>query len=286
MDFFLLNLLSGMSFGVILFLIASGLSIFLGFMGILNLSHGALYMVGGYVGWFLAISHGLNFWLAVLVAGLFVALLGLIIERGLLRHLLGQRSEQVLLTFGLIYILTNLSIWIWGADVRIPFTAPFLSGSISIFGVQYPVGRLAIILIGVILIIGLWWLQERTRYGAIVRAGMFDRQMVMGMGINIGLVSTVVFVFASFIAGCAGVIGAQLLGVYPDLSLDVLLLGLAVVVIGGIGDVRGALLGSMVIGLIDAFGKALFPEISTFIIYLTMIIILLVRPIGLLGRKA
>ncbi len=284
-DIIVQNLLNGVSFGIILFLLASGLSISLGLMGILNLAHGALYMVGGYVGWLLAVRSGWNFWLAVLGAGLASGLLGLIIERIFLRHLYKKRNEQVLLTFGLIYILTNLSIWIWGAEPRTPFTAPFLSGSFNLSGLQYPTARMAIIVIGVILAVGLWLLQDRTRLGAIVRAGMENKEMVTGLGINMGAVFTIVFFVASFLAGFAGVIGAQLLGVYPDLSLDVLLLALVVVVVGGMGSVRGTLLGSMIIGLIHSFGVALFPELAMFTIYLVMIIILLARPAGLLGKK-
>jgi len=279
------NLLNGISFGTILFLLASGLSISLGLMGILNLAHGATYMVGGYIGWLLAVRGGVNFWFAVLIAGLATGLLGLIIERGFLRYLYKKRNEQVLLTFGLIYILTNFTIWIYGAEPRAPFTAPFLSGSFNFLGWQYPTARIAIILIGLVLVIGLWWLQDKTRLGAIVRAGMEDKETVTGLGINMGLVFTLVFFFASFLAGFAGVVGAQLLGVYPDLSLDVLLLALVVVVIGGMGNVRGTLLGSMIIGLIQSFGVAFFPELAMFTIYLVMIIILLVRPSGLLGKR-
>ena len=285
MEIVVQNLLNGISFGTILFLLASGLSISLGLMGILNLAHGAIYMVGAYIGWFLAVHSGLNFWLAVLIAGLATGSLGLILERGFLRHLYKKRNEQGLLTFGLIYILTNLSIWIWGAEPRAPFTAPFLSGSFNLLGGQYPTARIGIIVIGFVLVIGLWWLQNKTRLGAIVRAGMENKQMVKGLGVNIGLVSTAVFFLSSFLAGFAGVVGAQLLGVYPDLSLDVLLLALVVVVIGGMGSVGGALLGSLIIGLINSFGVALFPDLAMFTIYLVMIIILLARPAGLLGRR-
>jgi branched-chain amino acid transport system permease protein len=285
MDVFVLSLLNGVSFGIILFLLASGLSIFLGLMGILNLAHGAMYMVGGYIGWSIAVRSGLNFWLAVLVAGVAAGLLGLLIERGFLRHLYRKRGEQVLLTFGLIYILTNLSMWIWGAEPKAPFTAPLLSGSFSTLGLTYPTARITIIIIGLVLVIGLWWLQDKTRMGAIVRAGMENAETTRGLGINLGLVFTAVFFLGSFLAGCAGVIGAQMLGVYPGLSIDVLLLALVVVVIGGMGDVRGTLLGSMIIGLVDSFGVALFPDLAMFTMYLAMVIILLVRPIGLLGRK-
>jgi branched-chain amino acid transport system permease protein len=283
---FIINLLSGVSFGVVLFLLAIGLSIFLGLMGILNMAHGALYMVGAYVGWSLAIQFGWDYWVAVLAAAAVTGVLGTIIERGLLRKLLTRKGEQVLLTFGVVYVLMNVSIWIWGADPRVAFTPPIFSQSISFLNIQYPLSRISIVGIGIILIVALWWLQEKTRTGAIIRASTYDREMVTGLGINIGLLATIVFFFASLMAGFAGVMGAQLLGVYPDLAWDVQLLGLTVVVIGGLGDIRGTLLGSMIIGLINSFGLSLFPEYTLFIIYLAMIVILLFRPSGLLRRRA
>jgi len=284
-DVFVLNMLNGVSFGFILFLLASGFSLIFGVMGILNLSHGALYMVGAYVGWTIAVKYGLNFLFAALMGGLAAGLISLAMERGFFSHLYKQLNEQVLLTFGFIYILTNISMWVWGPIFKAPFTAPFLSGSFNFMDWSYPKARVATILIGLILAIGLWWLQDKTRVGAIVRAGMDDKEMTMALGVNLGLVSTALFFVGSFIAGFAGVIGANLLGVNLGLGMDVLLLALAVVIIGGVGSIQGALLGSMVIGIIDAFGKALFPELAMFTIYLVMIIILLVRPSGLLGRR-
>ncbi len=282
---FLLGLLNGVSFGMVLFLVASGLSVIFGLMGILNMAHGALYMVGAYVGWTVAVQHGLSFGLATLAGGIVAALVGLVIERGFLRHLYKQPNAQVLLTFGFIYILANLSQWIWGPDFRGPFTAPFLSGSFQIVGRSYPTARIGIIFIGLLVAVGLWWLQNKTRVGAIVRAGMDNKEMTGGLGINLARVSMAVFFLGSFIAGAAGVIGAQLLGVRTMMSIDILLLALVVIIVGGVGSVQGALLGSILIGTIDAFGRALFPEFAMFTIYLAMIAILLIRPSGILGRE-
>ena len=167
-----------------------------------------------------------------------------------------------------------------------PFTAKFLSGSIEILGRAYPKARFATIVVGLVLAFVLWWLQDRTRVGAMVRAGMDNKEMAMGLGINLELLFAVVFFVASFIAGLAGVIGAQLLGVYNALGLEVLLLALIVIIVGGVGSIQGALLGGILIGLVDAFGKALFPRLAMFTMYFTMIIILLVKPSGLLGRKS
>jgi branched-chain amino acid transport system permease protein len=285
MEFFVLNLLNGIALGSVLFLLACGLSLALGVMGILNLAHGALYMVGAYVGWTIAMQQGWNFWLAVLAGAATGGLLGLIMERGFFRYLHGRLNEQVLLTFGLVYILTNLSQWIWGTIPKAPFTAPFLSTSFPIVGFTYPLGRIATIVIGVILAVGLWWLIDKTKTGAVIRAGMDDEEMTKGLGINVGLMSTAVFSLGAFIAGAAGVLGANLFGVNLDLGLSVLLYALIVVVVGGMGSIQGALLGSMVIGIVDSFIKGLNPDIGYFSMYLIMIIILLIKPIGLLGKR-
>ncbi len=285
MDWFITNMLNGLSYGMVLFLIASGMSIVLGAMGVANLAHGALYMVGAYIGWTVVVKWKVNFALGLLAGALGGGLVGLGIERGLLRHLYKQLNEQVLLTFGFVYILSNLCLWIWGGMPRMPFTAKFFMGPIELFGIVYPKPRLAVILIGLILAIGLWYLQERTRIGAVVRAGMDDKDTTMALGINLERAFAFIFFTCAFIAGAAGVVGAQLLGVHTELGLDVLLLALIVVIVGGVGSIQGALLGGILIGVIDSFGRAVFPQLAMFTMYLTMIVILIVRPTGLLGRK-
>jgi len=285
MDWFVINLINGISYGMVLFLIASGMSIVFGAMGIINLAHGAFYMVGAYMGWTVAVKWGAGFGLGLLAGGLCAGLVGLVIERGLLRHLYKKPNEQVLLTFGFVYILANLCLWIWGGWPRMPFTANFLTGSVEILGRAYPKARVAVIVVGLVLAIGLWWLQEKTRMGAIVRAGMDDKEMTMGLGINLERVFALIFFVSAFIAGSAGVIGAQLLGVHNALGMDILLLALIVIIVGGVGSIQGALLGGILIGVIDVFGKAIFPQLAMFTMYLTMIVVIIVRPAGLLGRK-
>lgn len=282
-DLFLL-VLNGASFGTVLFLLASGLSVTMGLMRILNMAHGALYMVGAYVGWSLVTDYRLDFWLASLIAGGMAGVVGLAIERGFLRHLHQQLNDQVLLTLGFVYILTNLCQWIWGPLARAPFTTPLLSRSFNIAGWSYPRYRIAIIVVGLGLAIGLWWLQEKTRVGAIIRAGIDDKEMATGLGVNFDRVYTVVFFLGAFVAGASGVIGAQLLGVNLDLSFDILLLAIVVVIVGGMGSIQGALLGGILIGLIDSIGTVLFPDLTMFMIYLVMIAVLLIRPTGLLGK--
>ena len=284
MDLVVLTVLNGISLGSVLFLLACSLSLILGVMGILNLSQGALYMIGGYIGWTLAIECELSFFLAALGAAVAVGLIALAMERGFLRYLYGQLNEQVLLTVGFIYIFTNASLWIWGPNPKAPFTASLLSGSFRIMGWQYPIVRVAIILMGLFLGTGLWWLQEKTRLGAMLRAGMENQEMAMALGINLDRLFAAVFCLGGSMAGLAGVIGAQMLGVYLELSWDVLLYALIVVVIGGMGSVQGAFLGAMLIGLIDAFGKTVFPQFAAYTAYMAMVLLLLIRPRGILGR--
>lgn len=285
MDWFVINMLNGISYGMVLFLIASGMSIILGAMGVANMAHGVCYMFGAYIGWTVAVKWNASFLLAFLAGGFSAGLVGFVIERGLLRHLYKQLNEQVLLTFGFVYILGNLCLWIWGGLPKMPFTAKFLQGSFEIMGREYPKARVSVIFISLMLAIVLWWLQDRTRMGAIVRAGMDDKETAMGLGINLQRAFAVIFFIGSFIAGAAGVIGAQLLGVHTELGLDVLLLALVVVIVGGVGSVQGALLGGVLIGVIDAFGRAVIPQLAMFTMYFAMIVVLIIRPQGLLGRK-
>jgi branched-chain amino acid transport system permease protein len=279
------TLFNGISFGMVLFLISAGLSIVMGIMGITNLAHGALYMWGAYVGWTIAVQLKLGFFFAILVGGLAGGLIGLSVERLFLRRLYKMGNEQVLVTFGFNLILSNLVIWVWGGRFRMQFTAPLLMGTVEVGGIPFSKSRIFMLAAGFVIAALLWWLQDRTRIGAMVRAGMDDKDMIMGLGINLPLVSALVFFGASFLAGAAGVMGSQLIGPNPGMGLDILLLALIVTVVGGVGSIQGALLGGLLIGVIDTFGKAMFPQFGLFTMYLAMIVILLVRPSGLLGRK-
>jgi branched-chain amino acid transport system permease protein len=284
MTWFVSNILNGLSYGMIMFLIASGMSIVLGAMGIINLAHGALYMVGAYIGWTVAVKLGLTFLPGVLAGGLAAGLVGLIIERGFLRYLYKQLNEQVLLTFGFVYVLTNLVLWIYTGWPKMPYTARVLSGAFRLFDQTYPTARVTIIIIGFAIGALLWWIQEKTRVGAIVRAGMDDKEMTMTLGINLERVFTAVFFGASFTAGVAGVVGAQLMGAYTTMGMEVLLLAMIVIIVGGVGSVQGALLGGIIIGLADAFGRAVFPDMAMFTMYLAMVVVLAIKPKGLIGR--
>jgi branched-chain amino acid transport system permease protein len=283
MELVSIAILNGISYGMILFLIASGFSLIVGVMGILNLAHGILYVLGAYIG-LAVVNYTDNFILAVLSAAIGIGLIGLLIERVFLSRLYKQLNEQVLLTLGLVYIFANVVVWIWGGQGQTASPPDWLSGSVAIGTVSFPVYRVALIVLGVVVAFGLYYFQEKTRYGAIIRAGMDDKEMTMGLGVNYRVAAIVVFVLGTFMGGLAGFIGLPVLGVYPGISWSILLLALATIVIGGVGYIQGAMLGAMVIGLIDSFGKVYFPDFALFTIYLAMILVLLVRPTGLLGR--
>ncbi len=282
METFVLNFLNGLSFGAVLFLLASGLSLVLGLMGILNLAHGALFLFGAYVGISISKAGG-NFLVAALLGGLAAAAVGLIMERVFLRHLRGLILEQVLISFGFIYVITNAANWIWGTATQV--VASPISGSIVVGSMHFPKYRLYLVVIGLAVYLGLY-LFDKTRIGAMVRAGMDNPEMTGGLGINLTLVSTGVFCLGSFLAGFAGILGVPILGAYPEIALDVLNLALIVVVVGGTGSIQGALAASLFLGLLDSFGKAMFPGLASFSIYIALIVILLFRPEGLFGRRA
>lgn len=290
MDILLANFLIGISFGFILFLLGTGLSLTMGLMRIVNLAHGALYMVGGYTGLYVAgltehlVGRDLSFVLGLLAGGICAGVLGLIMETGFLRRLYKRDLDQVLLTIGFIYILTNLVHWVWGPVPLSGVIPSILSGSIPVGKINLPVFRLAIIAFGIVAAVVLWLFQEKTRVGAIIRAGMDNKEMTMGLGINLKVIFSGVFALGAFVAGFCGLIGAPLLGINLGIGWDALLFAMIVVIVGGTGSVQGALTGGIVIGLVDAYGKAFFPELAYFTIYLVLIAILLFRPSGLMGR--
>lgn len=283
MESLLVNILNGIAFGMILFLIASGLSVIYGFMGVLNLAHGVFYILGAYFGLIFR-SYDISFVLSAIVGGIAVGLVGLILERVFLSRLHNQINEQVLLTLGFVYIFSNIVRWIWGPYAKLVAPPAFASGSVNIAGSSFPLYRLVIIVMGLAIAAGLWLLNNKTRAGSILRAGMDDREMTLGLGVNYGLVATLVFVLGAFVGGFAGFIGLPIIAVHPGIVFDILLLSLIVIIVGGVGRIEGVLLGSTIIGLIDSLGRVYFPEFAYFTMYIAMIVILLVKPKGLLGR--
>lgn len=280
----MLTLLNGISFGLILFLLASGLSLVMGSIGVLNLAHGALYMIGAYVGWSVAIDLDLGFVIAVAAGALCAGFTGLLMERGFFRRLHDAPNEQILASFGFLYILTDLVEVVWGPAAKAPFQFDALDGSVSVGDFSYPLVRVVIIGVGLAFALGLWWVQARTRAGAIVRAGMDDREMVRALGINVQAFASALFFLGSAVAGAAGVVGGLVLGAQSSFAIDVLLLALIVVVLGGIGSIGGALAGALLVGIVDTISRTEFPEVAAFTLYALMTIVLLVRPRGISGR--
>lgn len=281
---FWLQTLNGLSFGAVLFFVASGFTLIFGLMRITNLAHGGFYLVGGYIGFSVMRWTG-NFAIALLVAGLGLTIIGLLTERVLLRPIRGMVSPEVLLTIGLTFVLSDLSLAVWGGDPT-PVPVPkFLQGPLRIGDFAYPRYRIFVIAMAIVVGVILFYIERRTRLGAIVRAGVDDRETVAALGINIKAVFTGVFLVGSFLAGFAGVIGGGFLTLLPGQDFEILLFALVVVILGGLGSLPGAVLGAVLVGLIDSFGKAVVPELSFFTLFAPMALILVLRPQGLLGRQ-
>ena len=280
------QILNGIALGMLLFLLAAGLSLMFGLMGIVNLAHGSYFMVGGYIG--LATLEATDSFLLALGAGAAGgALLGFLTERFFMRRLYGLHShESILLTFALSLILSDICLFLWTGTPRWVQTPGLLDFSLTLFGSSYPAYRLAIILVGAIVFVALYWFQEGTLWGSIVRAGVDDKEMATGLGINIPLVFTMVFCLGAILAGFGGFFGSPILGLHIGLDVEIIMLALAVVIVGGIGSLAGCLATCLLLGLSDTFGKVLWPEYASVTIYLVMVIVLLVKPSGLFGRKA
>jgi branched-chain amino acid transport system permease protein len=284
MTFWVVQALNGISFGMLLFLLAAGLSVIYGLMKVLNLTHGSFYLLGGYIG--LAVVHSTgSFILATLAGSLAIAVVGIVMERFFLRRFHLQELPQALVTFGFLFIFSDLATVIWGGN---PETIPkpaMLQSSMQLGGFYYPSYRLFIIGFGLVIAALLWWLQDGTRVGGMVRASVDDEEVARALGINVSLLFTLVFALGAFLAALGGVMGGPIVGVYPGADFEVLLLGFVVVIIGGLGSLKGALVGGLIVGLLDNFGKVFFPELALFTIFAPMALILAARPAGLFGRE-
>jgi branched-chain amino acid transport system permease protein len=284
MDFvnFLIQLLNSVQYGLLLFMLAAGLTLIFGIMGVVNLAHGSFYMLGAYLAWSLAAQLG-SFTLAILVGTALSVGFGLLLERLLFRYFY-QRDhlDQVLLTFGLIYVFEELRSMVWGDDVHGLPVPELLSASIPLTdNLSYPVYRLFMSGVCLVLALGLYWLISKTRLGMKIRAGAFNRVMTESLGVNIRLIHSVVFALGIGLASIAGMIAAPVSSVYPNMGSQVLIMCFVVVVIGGIGSVRGALIAALLVGLVDTFGKVLLPQASGMLVYVLMAAVLLYKPEGL-----
>jgi branched-chain amino acid transport system permease protein len=285
MNFWIIQGLNGLAFGSLLFILASGFSLIFGLMRIVNLSHGAYFMLGAYVG-LSAIEAGVNFWIAILIGGGAICILGTVIERFILRRLNGQPLAQVLVTLGIAFIIADTCVWIWTGDPR-PVPMPReLAGAFRVSNLAFPIYRLFVIGVAFALAAALWFLLERSRLGAMIRAGVDDLPMARAMGIRTSLLFSAVFCLGSALAGAGGVLAGPILSVYPGLDSDMLPLALVVVILGGVGSLLGAFVGSLIIGFIYSYGQALFPDLAYVILFLPMVLVLTLRPTGLFGRQA
>jgi branched-chain amino acid transport system permease protein len=283
-EFWIIQVFNGVSYGALLFLLAGGLSLIFGVMRIVNLAHGSYFLLGGYVA--LTVIWTTGSWvLAIPVAALTIAVVGLLMERVFLRPLGFDPLRQVLLTVGFAFLFQQGALDIWGGDNLIITPPAVLEESAVIRGIYFPLYR--VFMIGVAVAIGgtIWLTMEKTRMGAMVRAAVDDSEMARGVGVDTSRVSMFIFALGAFLAALGGVIGGAFLGVYPGLDFEILPIAFAVVIIGGMGSLGGAAIGSLLVGLADNFGKALFPEVSYFTLYAPMVLILALKPTGLFGRE-
>ncbi|MBI2468840.1 MAG: branched-chain amino acid ABC transporter permease [Candidatus Rokubacteria bacterium] len=283
MEFWVIQTFNGVSYGALLFLLAGGLSLIFGMMRIVNMTHGSYYLLGGYVG-LTVIWRGGHFGLAILAGALAIALVGVGEFNAFLKRLGGQELGQVLTTMGFALIFQDLGLVIWGGD---PYTIPVpaaLSGAYRLGELYFPVYRVFIVVVAAAVAVVLWLVLERTRIGAMIRATVDDPEMARGVGINVPLISVGVFALGAGLAAVAGVVAGGFVGVYPGADFEILPYAFVVVIVGGMGSLKGALIGSLMVGLLDNFGKALFPELSYFTLFAPMAAILAVRPTGLFGR--
>jgi branched-chain amino acid transport system permease protein len=277
--------LNGLSYAALLFFLAAGLTVIFGLMNVANLAHGALYLLGGLVGISVMTSTG-SFWLAILAGAVAAGVAGYVIDRGLLQRVRGRELPEVLLTLGLALIISDLSSSAWGSKSTSMPRPSYLTGTVDVGGSAYSRYQLFVIACAVGVGVALSVLHRRTKIGALIRAGVDDREMVGALGVNVGKLFTATFVLGCVLAGMGGVIGGAVLGLVPGEETQILLLALSVIIIGGVGSLAGAAVGSVFVGLVTVFGRVYLPEFSYFLLFAPVALVLMLRPQGLLGRAA
>lgn len=283
---FFTALLNSLDIGLLLFVIAVGLNIVFGVLNVINFAHGALYMLGAYLGFSVMALLGWPFWAALIIAPLGVAMLAVLIDRLVLRFIYGREvSDSLLLTFALLLILNESVRIIWGSGIHVVEPPALLDGTLELpGGVRYPIYGLFVIAVGAALVAGLWALFNRTRAGRIMRAASLDPEMAQVLGINTRMVITGVFAFGAWLAAVGGVVAAPMRAIDPGMGDKIIIESFIVVVIGGLGSFPGALVGALILGLIHGLGGRYFPDVNLILPYIGMAIVLLVRPYGLMGR--
>lgn len=280
----LILILNGLTQASLLFVLGSGLTLAFGLMRVVNLSHGAFYLLGGYVGYSVQKATG-NWWLAFLAGGVTIAVLGLLFERTMLFRVRGGDLPETLLTVALSMIIADVSLAIWGGHPLAIVTPKVLNPPITIFGVTYPGFRYFLMLTGILIAVGLWLLLYKTKLGAAVRAGVDDRETVSALGVNIQLIYTMVFVLSALLVGIAGVLGGTYLQLSPGTDTTILTYSLVVIILGGMGSLSGTVVSALILGQIISFSRAYLPEYSMFLLFVPMALVLAIRPQGLFGRQ-
>ena len=284
LQFYVQNALGGLAYGSLLFLIASGLTLIFGLMRIINLAQTAFYLLGAYVGLTL-VAHGTNFWLASVAGGIVTMVLGLAVYSAFLHRYHADPLTSLLLTLGFALIVDDGVLALWGGDPHSISPPPMLAGSLQFGTLVFPEYWLAVIVISFTVAGVLFVALQRTMLGVMIRASVDDEEMARGVGVDVNRAFFVVFAAGAFIAGLGGLLGGPITSAYPGLDGELTPLAFAVVIVGGMGSLSGALIGSLLIGLVNAFGKALFPELSYFTIFVPVALIMAFRPQGLFGRK-
>ncbi len=278
------DIINGIAFGALLFILASGFSLTLGVLRVINIAHGAFYILSVYLGITIAKGAG-GFVGAIVVDSLTVMVLAVVLQRLVLKRFHLAPLPQVLSMYGVTLIIVQAVRLIWGGYPQVMDTPPGLSGTLHVFGTIVPTYRAFLIGVAVVLVSALWLLIDRTRIGALVRASVDDEEIARSIGINIERLSTMLFGFAGFLVGFGGALGAPLLGGYQGVEFEILTLTLVVVVLGGLGSLVGAFVGSVFVGILWHVGTAHFAQYSYFVLFAPMILVLSLRPTGLLGKK-
>jgi len=284
----MIQVMSGLSVGMFLFLVSVGMSLIFGVTRVVNLAHGSFYMVGAYM--MVSLVEFLperwwGFWLALLLAPIGVALLGGVVEVALLRRIYHRDPlMQLILTFGLILVVSTLVLLVWGPDNKSVERPEALAGSVTLFGQFFPSYYLLVLVLAPLVAVGMWMVFYRTRWGMLIRAATVDREMLGALGVNVAALYTQVFVFGSWLAGLGGALAAPTVAVALGMDSDVLVNAFVVVVVGGLGSFAGSFISAVLVGVLQSFGILIFPAISIVLLFAVMAVVLIVRPCGLLGR--
>lgn len=283
MAIFIIQMLNALSYGMLLFLLAAGLTLTFGLLRIVNLTHGTFYLLGGYLGLTVIQMTG-SFTMALIAATVATGALGFVMNIALLERYAGNERAQVLLTFGCLFLLADLSLWIFGGTPQKLPTPGLFAGVVPINGRPFPIYRFAVIGAGVLAMVLLTVIHHWTKIGKWVTAAVHDRKMVQALGINVPVLTMGVFVMGAALAGLAGVIGGPVLGMYPGADFEYLSLALAIIIVGGVGSITGSFVAAIGIGVLETMGRIYFPELTLFAIFAPMALTLILRPYGLFGR--